>query len=88
MTRSARIWVAMTLALTVLVVLLSPTVAGPLTTLRYKHNIRLGLSPLLTAIPVPVTLDAFAARDAWALREAVLATRGPDLLDLTGARLC
>ena len=87
MTGRGRTWVAILLALGVLAILVSPSVDSPLTALQHKH----GLHP--TSISVVMashlgTVSVFAMWEASALREASLAMRAPDLVDLTTVRLC
>lgn len=88
MTGRTRIWLSSILALCLLVIFLSPATASPLTTLRYKHTLRLAHATVVAWVYVAQAFELFGSWQSSALRDAALATRGPDLLDLTRVRLC
>jgi len=83
-----QVWVCVVLAVCVLTILLVPIIPVPVTMLRANHSVRpahFGVAVVLLA----ATRQGFAAgAPQLSARQARLATRGPDLLDLTTARLC
>lgn len=79
---------AIVMAYAIMLILVSPLVPSPLTTLRSKQMVQ---PPHFVA---PVSTLLFTAvvdctRTFWLLEEPVhLLTRGSDVVDLTTARLC
>ncbi len=87
---STRSFVAVFMAYAVLVILVSPAVPSPATTLPFKHSVQ----PPQFVVPVAVLLFTAAVDPARALQWMVSAlpahraSSGAELVDLTGARLC
>ncbi|HET7184651.1 MAG TPA: hypothetical protein VFI82_08185 [Terriglobales bacterium] len=82
-------WVtAIVMAYAVMLILVSPAVPSPLTTLRSKHTIQ----PPQFVTPVAALLFTAVidlAHRSWLIAEpAGLAGSGSDIVDLTTARLC
>ena len=81
-------WIAIALALSVLLILVSPFAASELTTLRGPHKI----ASFMVAIPVALFAPGLAwshapMRAAWDA-EQQLVLGGSAIVDLTVARLC
>lgn len=82
-------WItAITMAYAILLILVSPVVPSPLTTMRSKQ----GVQPPHFAAPVSAllfTVVVDCTRTFWLMEEPErLATPGSDIVDLTTARLC
>ncbi len=83
-------WItAIVMAYAVMVILVSPAVPSPATTLRSKQTIQ---PPHFVA---PVTALLFTSANdlvgaaAWVIAEhGEIASQGPEIIDLTTARLC
>jgi hypothetical protein len=79
---------AIVMAYAVLLILVSPVVPSPLTTLRSKQTVQ----PPHFVAPVSALLFTAAiefTRTFWLMEEPErLPTRGSDIVDLTTARLC
>lgn len=73
------------LAVAVLVILVSPAVPSPFTTLRGKHAVN---PPVVIAAVTAVVNVPRSGEASLLIRDALLATTTPDLVDLTSARLC
>lgn len=88
MTSRSQSLIALALALSVLVILVSPFAASELTTLRSPQKIR----PQVVSLP----LSLYAPLSAWLVvpvhpaweAEAQLVLPGADVVDVTCARLC
>jgi hypothetical protein len=89
MTARMQGWICVLLAICVLVILLLPVIPVPVNTLRGKHSVRPAHVSVAMTVLAP-TRQSFALNGQQQLsaQQARLATRGPDLLDLTSARLC
>jgi hypothetical protein len=87
-TRRTQSLVALTLALSVFAILVSPFAASELTTLRTPQNTRphVVAVPLLLAAPLATWFAAFARAHQQA--EAQLVVPGSEVVALTCARLC
>ena len=85
-----RILTAILMAYVVMVILVSPAVPSPATTLPSKHT----LQPPQFVVPVTALLFTVAANHARAFQWMVgpppvhLALSGSEVIDLTTARLC
>ncbi len=86
-----RVFVALLMAYAVMVILVSPAVPSPVTTVPLRHSVQpLHFDVVLTAmllavnsgIPVMLSQHTLLARQAW------LATYAPETLDLISVRLC
>jgi len=88
-TKRLQAWVCVVLAVCVLSILLLPIVPVPVTMLRAKHCVRPAHIPI-AGVVLAAARQSFTAGAPQQLsaRQARLATRGPDLVDLTTARLC
>ena len=79
---------AIVMAYAIMLILVSPAVPSPLTTMRSKQTIQ----PPQFVVPVPALLFTAAVdsmRTFWLMEDpARLLTRGSDVVDLTTARLC
>ncbi len=75
--------ITLSLALVMLVILVSPAVPSAPTTLLARHS----LAPVLLALSVPV-MPLSVARSWQPLRELLAISHAPDVVDLTSARLC
>ena len=85
-----RIFTAILMAYVVLVILVSPVVPSPATTVPSKHT----LQPPQLVVPVTALLFSVPANHARAFQRMVgpqpahLALSGSEVIDLTTARLC
>ena len=86
MTGRLKSLLALALALSVLVILVSPFAASELTTLRSPQKVRphVVAIPLALYAPLAAWLESPAARDT----EAQLVLPGSEIVSLTCARLC
>lgn len=79
---------AIVMAYAVMLILVSPVVPSPLTTLRSKQTVQ----PPHSVAPVSAllfTVVVDCTRTFWLMNEPErLSTRGSDIVDLTTARLC
>ena len=82
-----RIGIASLLAFSIVAILVSPVVPSPLTTLQHKHSLQPASAPAIGGLAL-ASLRLLALWQASALRDASVAMRAPDLVDLTTARLC
>ncbi len=89
MTGRTQGWICVLLAICVLAILLLPVVPVPANTLRVKHSVRPAHVSVAMMVLAP-TRQSFTlnCRQQLSAQQARLATRGPDLVDLTTARLC
>jgi hypothetical protein len=82
-------WICVLLAICVLTILLLPFISVPVTTVRGKNSVRPAhLSVAMLALGAARQSFTAGCRQQLSAQQARLATRGPDLLDLTSARLC
>lgn len=89
MTTRIQAWICVLLAICVLVILLLPVIPVPVNTLRAKHSVRpLHVSVAMTVLAPTRQSFTLSGRQQLSAQQARLATRGPDLVDLTSARLC
>lgn len=89
MTGRMQAWICVLLAICVLAVLLLPFIPVPVNTLRAKNSVRPAHVSVAMMVLAP-TRQSFSMNSPQQLstQQARLATRGPDLVDLTSARLC
>lgn len=89
MTGRMQAWLCVLLAICVLAILLVPFVPVPVNTLRAKHSVRPAhVSVAMTVLAPTRQTFTMNCRQQLSAQQARLATRGPDLVDLTSARLC